>query len=77
MYIQKQIWPVRTIGKAVKYVKNKMKKLIKKEGEKEKKKLKMIYLFIFDQKSKEESSIAPQKANVKVEICRGNKQCDL
>ena len=33
--------------------------------------------FFFYKKNKEENSIAPQKANVKVEICRESKQCDL
>jgi len=28
-------------------------------------------------KNKEENSTALQKANVKVEICRGNKECDF
>ena len=31
---------------------------------------------ISDKKNKEENSTAPQKANVEVEICRGNKPCD-
>ena len=33
--------------------------------------------FFFDKKHKEENSTAPQKANMEVEICRGNKPCDL
>ena len=28
-------------------------------------------------KNKDENSMALQKANVKVEICRGNKECDF
>ena len=36
-----------------------------------------IYIFFFYKKHKEENSTAPQKANTKVEICKGDKQCDL
>ena len=42
---------------------------------KRKKKLKMN--FFLTRKAKMKNSRALQMANVKVEICRGNKQCDL
>ena len=38
------------------------------------KKLENIF---FNKKSKEENSTALQKAKVNVELCKGNKQCDL
>ena len=62
------------IGKAVEYVKNKIQEISQKRGEKGKIKLKMSFLFTG---KTEENSTPPQKANVKVEICRWNKQCDL
>ena len=33
--------------------------------------------FFNDKIHEEENSTAPQKANVNVELCRGNRQCDL
>ena len=42
-----------------------------------KKKEKKILKSFFNKQNREENSIAPQKANVKVEICKGNKQCDF
>ena len=53
------------------YKKQNLKKSLKK-GEKEKKNLKII-----KKKKKKENSTALEKTNVKVEICKRNKQCDL
>ena len=36
-----------------------------------------FFLFFFDKKHKEENATSPQKANMEVEICKGNKPCDL
>ena len=47
---------------------------IKNHKKGEKKNLKMKFL---NKKNKKENSTALKKANVKVEICRGNKQCAL
>ena len=54
----------------------KQKTSFKKKGEKEKKILKGIFVVV-DKKRKEKNSTAPQKANMKAEICRGTGQCDL
>ena len=34
-------------------------------------------MIFFNKKNKEENSTALQKANLKIEIYKGNKQCDL
>ena len=48
------------------------------KGEKETKKWNKILKLIFlNRKNIEENSTAPEKANVKVEISKGNKQCDF
>ena len=63
--------------------KTKSKTLIKKKEKqkvrkKKKKKPKMnFFLAFFDKKHKEENSTVPQKTNMDVEICSGNKTCDL
>ena len=64
--------------------KTKSKTLIKKKEKqkvrrkKKTKKPKMnFFLAFFDKKQKEENSTVPQKANMYVEICSGNKTCDL
>ena len=36
-----------------------------------------FFLAFFEKKHKEEKSTVPQKANMNVEICSGNKTCDL
>ena len=36
-----------------------------------------LAFFFLDKKHKEENSTALQKANMEMEICRGNKPCDL
>ena len=59
-----------TIRKAVKYSKNKIQEIPQKRIEKGKINLKMSFLFTG---KTEENSTPPQKANVKVEICKWNK----
>ena len=60
----------------------KSKNIKEKKSEKEKKKKKTPKMnfslaFFLDKKHKEENSTALQKANREMEICRGNKPCDL
>ena len=37
----------------------------------------LAFFFLFDKKHKEENSTTLQKTNMGVEICWGNKPCDL
>ena len=68
----------KTVGKAVEYIKNKIQKTHQEKRKKDEKREKKTWkFFFFWQEHKEENSTAPQKANMEVEKCRGDKPCDL
>jgi len=58
-------------------LKNSSRKKKKKWERGKKNKMNFFLFFLFWQEHKEENSTPPQKANMEVETCRGNKLCDL
>ena len=76
IYIQEWLYLVKNFKKTSQiYQKQNQKNHQKRGGGLKKNNLKKN--LFFNTKSKEENSTAPQKANVKAEICRENKECDL